>query len=196
MDPFHVVRLAGDALDECRRRIQHNTRGHRGRKTDPLFASQRNLHTGADLLTTNRRRDWTSCSRQTSMCRSKRPGAYQRMINAYRDPNTAQGSKTMQALIDSLRHGVPTALIELHRLGRTLSRRAADVLAYFDQPGTSNGPTEAINGRLEHLRGSALGFRNLTTTSPDHCSKQAASAPPYTAKCDEPQNLAKSVTVE
>jgi transposase len=29
-------------------------------------------------------------------------------------------------------------------------------------PGTSNGPTEAINGRLEHLRGSALGFRNLT----------------------------------
>ena len=46
--------------------------------------------------------------------------------------------------------------------GRTLARRAADVLAYFDRPGTSNGPTEAINGRLEHLRGSALGFRNLT----------------------------------
>jgi transposase len=35
-------------------------------------------------------------------------------------------------------------------------------LAYFDRPRTSNGPTEAINGRLEHLRGSALGFRNLT----------------------------------
>ena len=35
------------------------------------------------------------------------------------------------------------------------------MLAYFDRPGTSNGPTEAINGRLEHLRGSALGFRNL-----------------------------------
>ncbi len=39
--------------------------------------------------------------------------------------------------------------------------RPADVLAFFDLPGTSNGPTEAINGRLEHLRGSALGFRNL-----------------------------------
>jgi hypothetical protein len=36
------------------------------------------------------------------------------------------------------------------------------VLAFFDRPGASNGPTEAINGRLEHLRGSALGFRNLT----------------------------------
>lgn len=36
------------------------------------------------------------------------------------------------------------------------------MLAYFDRPGTSNGTTEAINGRLEHLRGSAPGFRNLT----------------------------------
>jgi transposase len=36
------------------------------------------------------------------------------------------------------------------------------VLAYFDRAATSNGPTEAINGRLEHLCGSALGFRNLT----------------------------------
>ncbi|MFG1958001.1 transposase [Nonomuraea sp. NPDC049028] len=29
-------------------------------------------------------------------------------------------------------------------------------------PIRGNGPTEAINGQLEHLRGSALGFRNLT----------------------------------
>jgi transposase len=56
---------------------------------------------------------------------------------------------------------VPTALREVVTLGRTLKRRAVDVLAYFGRPGTSNGPTEAINGRLEHLRGSALGFRNL-----------------------------------
>jgi transposase len=36
------------------------------------------------------------------------------------------------------------------------------VLAFFDRLGTSNGPTEAINERLEHLRGSAPGFRNLS----------------------------------
>jgi transposase len=68
----------------------------------------------------------------------------------------------MTKLIESLSHGVPDALTELITLGRTLKRRAHDVLAYFDRPGTSNGPTEAVNGRLEHLRGSALGFRNLT----------------------------------
>lgn len=68
----------------------------------------------------------------------------------------------MQLLIGSVGHSAPTALREVVTLGRTLKRRAVDVLAYFDRPGTSNGPTEAINGRLEHLRGSALGFRNLT----------------------------------
>jgi transposase len=84
------------------------------------------------------------------------------MVTAYRDPDRATGRKTMAALIASLSTGVPRALVEVVKLGRPLNRRAADVLAYFDRPGTSNGPTEAINGRLEHLRGSALGFRNLT----------------------------------
>jgi len=51
MDPFHVVRLAGDALDQCRRRVQQAVHGHRGRKHDPLYAARRTLHTGADLLT-------------------------------------------------------------------------------------------------------------------------------------------------
>ncbi|NKE10836.1 ISL3 family transposase, partial [Kocuria subflava] len=36
MDPFHVVRLAGDALDDCRRRIQQQLHKRRGRKDDPL----------------------------------------------------------------------------------------------------------------------------------------------------------------
>lgn len=85
MDPFRVVRLPGDALDECRCRIQRAALERRGRKGDPLFRNR-----------------------------------------------------------------------------RTLKQRAAEVLAYYDRPGTSNGPTEAINGRLEHLRGTALGFRNLT----------------------------------
>ena len=68
----------------------------------------------------------------------------------------------MASLIDSLSHAVPAALSEVNTLGHTLANRAADVLAHFDRPGTSNGPTEAINGRLEQLHGSALGFRNLT----------------------------------
>src|SRR4051794_7293835 len=84
------------------------------------------------------------------------------MIAAYREHDRTRGRELMTTLIESVSHGVPPALTEVVTLGRTLKQRATDVLAYFDRPGTSNGPTEAINGRLEHLRGSALGFRNLT----------------------------------
>ena len=50
LDPFHVTRLAGEALDKCRRRVQQAICGHRGRKGDPLYAARRTLSTGADLL--------------------------------------------------------------------------------------------------------------------------------------------------
>jgi len=61
----------------------------------------------------------------------------------------------------TLRAGVPAGLGETAQLGRTLWRRRVDILAFFDHH-ASNGPTEAINGRLEALRRNALGFRNLT----------------------------------
>jgi transposase len=163
MDPFHVIRLAGDALDECRRRVQQAIHGHRGRKADPLYAARRTLHTGADLLTDKQKQRLQTLFDLDEHVEVEVTWAvYQRMIAAYREPDRAKGQELMHKLIESLSHGVPAALSELITLGRTLTKRAADVLAYFDRPGTSNGPTEAINGRLEHLRGSALGFRNLT----------------------------------
>ena len=67
----------------------------------------------------------------------------------------------MQRLISSLKQAVPDGLEEIQTLARTLVSRSQDVLAYFDHR-ASNGPTEAINGRLEALRRNALGFRNLT----------------------------------
>jgi len=163
MDPFHVVRLAGDALDQCRRRVQQAIWGHRGRAGDPLYAARRTLHTGADLLTDKQKDRLVALFAPDAHVEVEATwGIYQRMIAAYRHPDRTQGHELMTKLIDALAHGVPAALSELVTLGRTLKKRAADVLAYFDRPGTSNGPTEAINGRLEHLRGSALGFRNLT----------------------------------
>lgn len=51
MDPFHVVRLAGDALNRCRRRVQQDIHGHRGRS------------------------GWRRCSCARSTSRSRRAGA-------------------------------------------------------------------------------------------------------------------------
>jgi len=163
MDPFHVARLAGDALDRCRRRVQQDLHGHRGRAGDPLYTARRTLHTGADLLTDRQRaRIEALFADPEHVAVEATWGVYQAVIAAYRHPDRAQGQAIMTEVIDSLSRAVPTALTELITLGRTLKKRAPDMLAYFDRPGTSNGPTEAINGRLEHLRGTALGFRNLT----------------------------------
>lgn len=70
----------------------------------------------------------------------------------------------MSQVINSLRKGLPAGLGEFIQLGCTLWRRREDVLAYFDIS-TSNEPAESVSGRLEHLRGIVLGFRNLS-----HCT--------------------------
>jgi transposase len=163
MDPFHVVRLAGDALDTTRQRVQHDTLGHRGRKGDPLYTARRTLHTGTDFLTGpqhDRLATLFTDPRHTPV--NQAWTAYQHVVAAYREPDPAAGRRHFTRLIDMLTAQGSDWPAEIKRLGRTLKRRAHDILAYFDHPHTSNGPTEAINGRLEHLRGSALGFRNLT----------------------------------
>jgi transposase len=163
MDPFHVVRLAGDALDRCRRRVQQDLHGHRGRADDPLFRARRPLHTVTDLLTDRGRAPLAALfDRDDHIEVEATWGVYQRAVAAYREPDRTRGREAMTALIASIGHGAPAALREVVTLGRTLNKRSEDVLAYFDRPGTSNAPTEAIDGRLEHLRGTALGFRNLT----------------------------------
>jgi transposase len=76
---------------------------------------------------------------------------------AYDEPEAGDGRKRMLKLIKRIRVGVLKGLKKLAILGRTLSRKWAASLAYFDTR-ASNSPVEAINGRLEHLRGIAPGF--------------------------------------
>ncbi|WP_232550304.1 transposase, partial [Propioniciclava soli] len=117
--------------------------------------ARRMLHTGLDLLTPRQKTRLEALFAGDEHVEVEATWAiYQKMITAYREPDRAKGRTLMQALIDAISSGVPRALTEIITLGRTLKNRAADVLAYFDRPGTSNGPTEALNGRLEHLRGS------------------------------------------
>ena len=52
-DPFHVVRLANDALDEVRRRVQNQTLGHRGHKHDPLYRARKLLVSASENITDN-----------------------------------------------------------------------------------------------------------------------------------------------
>jgi transposase len=161
MDPFHVVALCGQKLDLCRQRVQQDTLGHRGRRGDPLYGVRRALRTRDGLLTERQRTrigavfaDDAHAAVEVTWC------AYQQLIDAYAHDDPQRGKTLLAALIDLLRRGLPAGLEELAQLGRTLHRRRDDVLAYFSHR-ASNGPTEAINGRLEALRRNALGFRNM-----------------------------------
>ncbi|GAA1699131.1 hypothetical protein GCM10009831_04240 [Dietzia cercidiphylli] len=162
MDPFHVVHLASDKLTVCRQRVQQAATGHRGRTGDPLYGIRRTLNTGAELLTDKQRiRLWKAfVADDAHVAVEVTYGIYQRLIYAYEATNRREGKIAMYKLLKSIRAGVSKKLPELAQLGRSLWKRRREILAYFDV-GASNGPVEAINGRLEHLRGIALGFRNL-----------------------------------
>ncbi|MAU81273.1 MAG: ISL3 family transposase [Gordonia sp.] len=162
MDPFHVVHLAAQKLTLCRQRVQQDTCGHRGRSGDPLFGIRRTLLTRIGLLSDKQATKLQTGldARDEHVAVSVTHAVYQDLIGAYEHPDKRAGKIAMYKLLKRIRTGLPAGLCELAQLGRSLWARHREILAYFDT-GASNGPVEAINGRLEHLRGIALGFRNL-----------------------------------
>lgn len=113
MDPFHVVRLAGDGLDRCRQRVQQTTCGHCGRKGDPLYAARRTLYTGADLLTDKQKARIEALFAVDAHVEVEATwGIYQSMIAAYRHLDPATGRALMTRLIESISHTVPVTLTE------------------------------------------------------------------------------------
>lgn len=160
LDAFHIVKLGTHAVDECRRRIQQETLGHRGRKGDPLYGIQNLLRAGAEKLTD---KQWARLERAIGARPDEHLPVYlawscaQQLRSAYRHPNPAEGRKIAERILESF----PTCPVpEIARLGRTLKRWSAAFLAYFDTGRSNNGGTEAINGLIELHRRVARGFRN------------------------------------
>ena len=103
MDPFHVVHLAGNALDECRRRIQQELHHRRGRSTDPLYKARKMLHTRSCLLTPRQQHQLLNLfSGEEHVALEVTWSAYQNIIDAYRDPNKICGKALMEAEINTL----------------------------------------------------------------------------------------------
>jgi transposase len=160
LDAFHIVKLGTAAVDECRRRIQQETLGHRGRKGDPLYGIQNLLRAGAEKLTD---KQWARLEKAIAARPDEHLPVYlawscaQQLRSAYRHPNPAEGRKIAEKVLASF----PTCPIpEIARLGRTLKRWRQAFLAYFDTGRSNNGGTEAINGLIELHRRVARGFRN------------------------------------
>jgi transposase len=153
--------LTTQVVDEVRRRVQQDTVGHRGHKHDPLYKIRGLLHHGAEHLTARQaaRLDTGPAAGDPGWEVTVARQCYQQLRSIYHARSPVEGRQIAEHVIASF----PTCPIgEVARLGRTLRPWRAQVLAYFDTSGVSNGGTEAINLLIEKTRRLAHGFRNFT----------------------------------
>ena len=159
LDAFHVVRLGTQVVDEVRRRVQQDTLGRRGHKDDPLYKIRGLLRHGVEHLTERQQAKITACLDAGDPTAEVNVAwqCYQQLRSIYHAA-PAKGREIAAKVLDSF-HTCP--IPEVARLGRTLRAWKAQVLAYFDTSGVSNGGTEAINLIIEKVRRLAHGFRDF-----------------------------------
>ncbi len=158
-DPFHVVRVANRCLDKVRRRIQHETTGHRGRKTDPLYKIRKLLLKG------NERLDSRGSDRMLLGLRAGDPhdevlGAWlakESVRDVYLTDNPADAATLLDKAIVGCRRD---DVAEIRSLGRTLTRWRTEILNHHTT-GASNGPTEALNLVIKKVKRAGHGFRRF-----------------------------------
>jgi transposase len=159
LDPFHVVRLGTQVVDEVRRRVQQDTLGHRGHKHDPLYQIRGLLRHGAEHLTERQQTKISTCLEAGDPTGEVDLAwqCYQQLRSIYH----AVPAKGRQIAIKVLESFHTCPIPEVARLGRTLRAWKAQILAYFDTHGVSNGGTEAINLIIEKVRRLAHGFKDF-----------------------------------
>src|SRR5690606_2268293 len=160
-DPFHVVQLANTKLDECRRRVQHDTLGHRGRKTDPLYRSRKLLTKAHERL------DDAGETKLLGLLAAGDPRG--------EAPLAWHAKETLRGLFDIVDPADAEAYLneligdlldadhppEVRQLGRTLRRWAVQITNWH-RARVSNGPTEAVNNLIKRIKRIGFGFRRFT----------------------------------
>lgn len=139
-DPFHLVRLANAKVDECRRRVQNEVLGHRGRKSDPLYRCRRLLLKAAERL------DDKGTDKMLGLLRVGDPRgdvtaawhAKEAVRELYSHANAELATEWIDQLIVDMAD--KTWPIEVRSLGRTLARWKYEIIAWHVAHFT-NGPT-------------------------------------------------------
>ncbi len=159
-DPFHVVQLGNRMLDECRRRVQNETLGHRGRRDDPLYRARRRLTIARQRLSADQH------DRLLGLLRAGDPNQevwfawnakeVVRQIYEHTDPELAD------EWVTEIGHDFTDAEMppEVRRLGRTIAKWADQITAWH-RSHVSNGPTEAVNNLTKRIKRIAFGLVNF-----------------------------------
>jgi transposase len=141
-DPFHVIKLANTKLDECRRRVQNETMGHRGHRSDPLYRCRRLLTKAEERLSE------AGKDKLLGLLRAGDPRgdvatmweAKEAVRELYSHADPALALQWVEQLGADLQDSdYPT---EARSLGRTLIRWKHQIAAWHEAH-VSNGPTEA-----------------------------------------------------
>ena len=160
-DPFHVVRLANNRLDEVRRRVQNQTVGHRGRKDDPLYRIRKLLTLAQERLNP------AGGERLQGLLKAGDPYGEVRLawhaketlrdVYQIQDPGLAD-EYTRRLAADLQDQSCPP---EVNQLGRAIARWYDQIVAWH-RSRVSNGPTEAVNNLIKRIKRIGFGFRNFT----------------------------------
>jgi transposase len=161
VDHFHVIKLANQAVDSVRRRVNHATQGHRGRRDDPLYRVRRLALVGAERLGD---KGWDR------LCDGLDAGdpdgemaaawvAKEELRNVYKARTLPDARRR---LVVFYQHCAEHAHIpEVHTLACTIDAWEPQVLAYHTTGRASNGRGEAVNLIIEKTRRIGHGFTNF-----------------------------------
>ncbi len=185
VDPFHVVRLANQALTRCRQRVQQATLGHRGRARDPLYNTRKLFLLGAERV------DRAGWRKIRSAWRDGDPDgevfdcwiAKEKVRDIYLTDDVTEAERALDEALDwctAARTGK-----ELRRLAKTLRRWRKEILAHHTT-GASNGPVEAANLMIKQVKRSVAGSGASTTTGCASCSPAASHTTLHPSRDFEP----------
>ncbi len=161
VDHFHAIKLANAAIDDCRRRVQQTSLGHRGRKGDPLYRGRRVFLTGWERLS-DERLAWMFELLATGDPDGE-VGAAIMAKELLREVYTAVDvAHARRRLTVFLQHCADAEVAELTRLAGTIDRWRPEILAYHTTAGASNGRVENVHMLAEKIRRNAHGFVNHT----------------------------------
>lgn len=159
-DPFHVVRNANQRLDECRRRVQNQTLGHRGHKGDPLYGIRRLLTMAIERL------DHATTARlKTRLAVGDPHGEVEWAYTAkeaVRDIYRIDGHDDAVEIVADLGELMVDKAFppEVNQLGRMLKRWLTQITNWHRRQ-VSNGPTEGANNMIKLAKRIGFGFRSF-----------------------------------
>ena len=159
-DPFHVVRLGNQMVDEVRRRVQNDTLGGRGTKNDPLYRVPKLLTMAHERLSTD------SDAKLRGLLAAGDPRgevrdawhAKETLRQTCQIPSHRLARRALDALALDPRD--PAWSPEMNRLGRTLGRWRTQI-ANWHLSRVTNGPTEAANNLAKLIKRNAFGLTNF-----------------------------------